>query len=72
MKAKKAKQLGKPIEHESAAVQVTKADGGIRVNLGTPQDASNGATIVLTPCQAERLVSAINAEVNALGEGAVR
>lgn len=64
-KLRRRKQLGKPIEHESAAVQVTKADGGIRVSLGTLQDAS---TIVLTPCQADRLVSAINAEVNALGE----
>ena len=51
-KLRRRKQPGKAIEHEPAAVQVTKADGGIRVNLGTLQDAS---TIVLTPCEADRL-----------------
>lgn len=62
-KLRRRKGLGKPIEHESAAVQEAKADGGIRVRL----DASTGGSIVLTHRQADRLVSAINAEVKALG-----
>ena len=56
------------LAHDRQCVQVTAEHGEVRVSSGYAGNPTISGTIVLTPCEAERLVEAINAAVDALGE----